>query len=583
MMPNRGVKCNAWRWGWVCTLIIFGILTLPCFGKEKTYWSLFSKTESLEDLPFDVPTDEEIRRGLLVPPPHFWGNEIRKDRSLRLVLIGGSNTGIYGARLRYLISMKVNASELNPNSYVQSEARAATDVSGHLYRKFDFEDKYPIELWPNIVCLELSINGRAGWGKVKDADRLIFILNRLWAKQGLKQPSYMFIDLFTVGQYYSPDWSGITHYPIGGPGNTYWASPSAATREAVVSVEVAKLNPHPEGKGMDNIERMWSRGAQSGNYLFALARFYGIPFVSLADAMFPSFTRYFVQSVAPNDTHGNQMWPFNDDGMHVNALSRLVLVDKLLISLLETELQRNSSRNQDRVSIYDYDIRLFSPNTYMSADVLGSHTSWGQSQNTLAKVVVSNPAWTFMSTRNHETDGMHICYGSQQTSASTVPSPAQITLRFEDKNCLPQSPCGLDLSYVHSWNRSYIGGAVCDLFLTSHPDLRPFGGGRQDYVRVTPPGGHSIQGDVVNGQPVVDTTVHTHKISRNVTSRGVYLLECGAEGHGQVLVKQYKNTRHHQPALPSSSSSSPPQQEHHRSELLSCIAGVTLISAASAT
>ena len=38
----------------------------------STMWELFEDTVNLENLPFDVPTDDETSRGLLVPPRLYW-------------------------------------------------------------------------------------------------------------------------------------------------------------------------------------------------------------------------------------------------------------------------------------------------------------------------------------------------------------------------------------------------------------------------------------------------------------------------------------------------------------------------------
>ena len=38
------------------------------------------------------PTDEETERGLVVKPPSWWSSIINKEKELRVVTIGGSNT-----------------------------------------------------------------------------------------------------------------------------------------------------------------------------------------------------------------------------------------------------------------------------------------------------------------------------------------------------------------------------------------------------------------------------------------------------------------------------------------------------------
>jgi hypothetical protein len=89
---------------------------------------------------------------------------------------------------------------------------------------------------------------------------------------------------------------------------------------------------------------------------------------------------------------------------------------------------------------------------------IGSWSSWGVETNTLQDIVIKNDNWKFLSTLYHEKDHRHICYGATNYSQSSF------KLNIKDARCNSVTTCGLILSYIHSWNTSYIGNLKCNLY-----------------------------------------------------------------------------------------------------------------------
>ena len=586
---------------------------LPVYGN---YWSNFQSTElDLKELPFDVPDEYELERGFLLPAPNWWGDSLRKDRSVRILLLGGSNTEHasgkgFGDYLADEMETRIRSGDWNKNSYIINEGIAGAGPEASLHKWFSFQEK-EAALWPNIVILEYSVNERAGWEAARLLDRLIHVLSGLWATKGLKRPSYLLLDLFSVGAFYSLK-GGFDMtarcYPRETDGAPYWSS--AVTGN--VADEVAKLNPPLKSKHPIEDSFGFSRGAEVGNYYAAVARFYGIPMISLADALYPSFSRFFVKTTKGRKVHINQKWPFNGDGIHLSTLGEVLLVRKFLVPFLQEQLSLPMSPFSGmRDSIYDYDIRMFPAINYVTAETIAYFNSWGtagKKKNTLKQVVVTSPTvsssssapstsmsgWRFLSIRNHEADGAHVCYGSNDpvspiADASSVvgedgvagggkqsglgaavepqpgPEPALFKLQFHASYCSPSAPCSLQLSYVHSWNTSYVGDMLCNLYRLADStgrDLASFDASSS----LMPNGGFRIRGDRVRGELIHDTTVHSHRIARNITEPGFHLLRCDK--------MPYASDSGSRSGRVSSSSIAKPDG------LLSCIAGVSILSAA---
>ena len=146
-------------------------------------------------------------------------------------------------------------------------------------------------------------------------------------------PYFFIIDIMAVGMFY-------TRFPSKGASKSYPPHPyfdHIKTRRNY-QIEIAKLNPPSSTKVNPSNWSGFSKGHQTGDYFIAIARFHGIPLVCMADALFPSFVRYFVKSVHSSPTNFNQKWPFSEDGLHLSTLGQTFLVHKLIMPVFDTYL-----------------------------------------------------------------------------------------------------------------------------------------------------------------------------------------------------------------------------------------------------
>ena len=575
---------------------------------------LSAVTDGDIDVDVELPTDDELDRALVVRPPVWWGHSMRQKRSLRMLLLGGSNTGretLYAGVLQRAVATRVAAGELHHTSYVLNEGIRGAGIAANLNRKFEFELSHPPELWPNIVSLEFSVNDVAGWESVLKLENLVRILTARWHEKGLRRPSFLLLDLMTVGSVYtSPEVEALDEQPKkqvpGGfrtgrynraypPRKQYFDQPITGN----VNAEVAKLNPPRDYcaqlqhqhklHGRPCYPFGFSRGASTGNYFAIVARFHQIPMLSTADAMFPSFTRHFVGSVAhASGTYEQQRWPFTLDGAHMSYFMSMLLVKRIILPFLDKELNRFDSQipsissisppisssyfpsessphttELERDSIYDFDVHIFPLTCYSSAGLVSSYQAWGSQNNQLsiANITLQSPGWKLATPRLREPDSAYQCYGNHDAlSPNLTPHdtakvaaevaataeeevlrrgsranafnkdlangavwstyPAKFELYFPPATCFPATPCGIEMGYFHSWNRSYVAGGLCR--------LHPLDKVNNDTVPLK--GGYRIVGDRPDPErdpePMRVTTVHTHRISSNITSEGHYMLEC---------------------------------------------------------
>lgn len=501
--------------------------TSEVFSKERNYYEQFRDTSDYLNISFEHPSLEEAQLGLTFPAPSFWGNRIRERKSVRIVLFGGSNTAnrpdwTYANRLKHTITARAAAGKLDATSYVENEGYSGHTPLAMIHKRFAFQDKYPKDLWPNIVSLEFSVNN----GFPTRMDQLIHVMNHLYSSRGLKKPSFMILDFFYSGQFYE---NGEHYKPTQSayPGDGYFSLPFVS-----IDDEVKKFRPPVDDKQQYINSKGFNRGNRIGDQIASVARFYGIPMLSLVDATFPAFTRYFINSVSSpgSENHWNQRFPFSLDGVHMSSLGCSFFVNEVLLPFLDAELAKPSSSDVDRDWIFDYDIRMFPAQVYATPGTIATYSSWGSGDNHLESIVMRTDGWEFVSTRHHEDDHGHICYGSNTQASDDT--PARFMLSYSASTCKPTSTCGLEIGYVHSWDASYIGDTVCNVFpnlLDQH---------RSTYIAnynnpLLPDGGYRISGNTVHGVPVTDTTVHIHHLTQKLVN-GTYLLECRKENNVQL-------------------------------------------------
>ena len=183
--------------------------------------------------------------------------------------------------------------------------------------------------------------------------------------------------------------------------------------------------------------------------------------------MWPSFVRYFL---AGNDT-SSQLWPFSEDGRHLSVLGAAFAVDKVILPFFKHEMSTKRASEKEKAasfamnqsSIYSEDIRMFPRESYPEDTLIGSWGSWkGLASRPFSDIVAPTIGWGDVRTLYHEHDDNHICYGSTGSE-----QPARFKIEALYRHCTEKFPCTLKLTYIHSWNVSYIGDASCNVYTIS--------------------------------------------------------------------------------------------------------------------
>ena len=191
--------------------IFYLIINYQNESKRRSLISFFKIYKDLDgpidSLPFDTPTDEEIRRGFATKSPLFWGNQIRLNKCLRILVIGGSNSenhigNSYTPTLQKRIQKLSANNVIHKSSYVIPEGFSGAGPIFFFNKIYDFEKSLSLKDWPNIIILEFSITGNNDNHGAFDLDNLIHILRQKWVLNGLLPPSFLIIDLFSKSYFY---------------------------------------------------------------------------------------------------------------------------------------------------------------------------------------------------------------------------------------------------------------------------------------------------------------------------------------------------------------------------------------------
>lgn len=430
------------------------------------------------------PTQDEISRGFVHAAPIAWGVRVRLENSLRLMTLGGSNTAVgsngqyYVDRLRDVIVRWSKQGLIGVDSYVMNEGIVGT---GPTRKQYFFDRELPSK-WPNIISLEFAVNVPNSWQYALDLDDLIFFINSKYAAQNLPYPAYFLIELFRIDHLY-PDTTKLL----------WQDAPHTSPKPRLDSSGMSRLNS--DSVDLDYSASSFNRGSMGGAVLDALARFYGYPLLSMTDALYPSFVRYY--STYSNET----MWPYSKDGLHLSHLGGDLLVNQLILPFLQRELKHRETDvlYQNVTSIYNFDLRMFPKNKY-SGGFVQRWASWGGGINTLESQVVTLEgevsAFSFRSSLHHE-DGSHICYGSTKRGAV-----ARLGFNLHPSlmgNQQTESPYKLRVGFLFSWNMSYVGQVSCGLFITE----------ANEYTKKISQIGSTVHLDlsVFKGNKVRDTTL----------------------------------------------------------------------------
>ena len=172
--------------------------------------------------------------------------------------------------------------------------------------------------------------------------------------------------------------------------------------------------------------------------------------LSLTDAAWPAFTRHFINNGI------DDIWPYTRDGTHLIDKGAEYLVNRIVIPFFMKEFGHSNNKPLSqpvRRSYYDYDLKMIEDSSYKL-------TSWGKEKSLMRLIdntTNGNSNWKFQSIRKHKHG--HTCYGT-----TTPKSTLYIDFNIPNTCNSTEIGCSIEVSYIHSWNTSYIGDATFELY-----------------------------------------------------------------------------------------------------------------------
>ena len=364
--------------------------------------------------------DYELSAFQLVSPPSHWGARMRREKTLHILALGGSNSKGED-RWPEILAEALRVSFPNTSSFVMNQAIPGYGISQSVGRTYPFEHEPP-HLWPSVVILESAVNCDRNRDCLEAHETITQYLRLKWIANGLPPPDFLILELIKLGELY-------------------------------VSFE---------GKNDTFISRyehltVFDKSKFTNSYISDFARFYRIPMVSLVDAFLPSIVRHFLN--CPTWIK----WIYSVDLMHIHKSAHEILVRQMLLPLLEEQFTKTQALDTNHSMVFEVPgVSYLHPEDVsgvLEFTTLHTWTSWNHKKS-LQNIVLDSPGWTFVNLRGHQ-KGSHVCFGS--TSKGTYAK-----FRFwGSSQCQLRSPCLLELHYIHSWNTSYIGNANCSVYHNS--------------------------------------------------------------------------------------------------------------------
>ena len=403
-----------------------------------TTWQLQSRYED--------PTPDEIQRGFSRPGWACWGQQMRKEGSIRLLMIGGSQTA-YGneADLSPMIHDHLKET-YGPGSYALNRGRGSTAPRAFVGARYDFEE-WDTSKWPNCVMMDFTLNTPAtyGWNAARDAEMVVRSIKLKYLLKNITVPDFFLVEYLMTHGFQVDD----------------------ETRHYNNSEEVLKrfnsLSDSPDDSFF--VGNGFNRGCANCGALNELADFHGFPVISIRNVFFPAYLRnHLKEKHEPGHIVKHYM---SQDGIHLWPDGRCLAMKHLYIPFFKKSMEPRVEllRRSKFSPIYEHDVSLFTPEL-LTMDLV-RWSSWASHQNTLLDIVDTVRhkgnrslvnAWHFRSTPGHEKDKEHVCYCSNVLKSHAVFS-------FDvPNNCTKEVPCEVWLSVIHSWNQTHFGDMNCRLF-----------------------------------------------------------------------------------------------------------------------
>jgi len=447
------------------------------------------------------PSFAERDRFVALHPPTEWGKQIRLQNSIRILFIGGSNSAGAGCMEKdssFVDLLQKRLENMGNRSYVINVSIGGLDISHFIGESYVFEiESWANDKWPNVIIIETAINSADSWYTAQHIDNLLFIIFEKYHARRLPRPDIVFLELF----------------------NVYWIVRSFDRNDTRVE-RIRHLNSF---NAIPEQAEMFNRGCRAGPYINALARFYSYPVLSAVDTLWPAFTRFFIQNKVNYDLQsleekkGEQiLWPYTFEGVHMSCKGHKFVGNDILIRFFEDQLRPRLTDTQNVTTTSELpedEIRMFSPSTYRT--LISRWSSWGKDYNQLAAVTERTAGWnlTYLDHGNHRFHEGHDCYGARGTTEKyavfKIPAP---------RYC---QTCKIGISYLHSWNRSYIGNVSCSLYTLPHRSHHRTPSSKTIVANET----ILIFGSIYSGQEVKITAPMETKFETPLR-RGMYQVEC---------------------------------------------------------
>ena len=334
----------------LCNSMLFNaLIAIAIIFIFNSFTSLASTLAINSDNPdFYKPTSEELQQGVAFAAPKYWGVHLRRSKSLRVAFIGGSQTA-NGLHIdSFLESMNLTAKNMGWNVSVFNEGYSGTHPSIRRFKFFELSTS----VWPNVISIDPCLNCiyidplRCS----SSIDNMKYFINRKYEQQGLEPPYYFFLEFFMVSMSMFHDRKYLSSDRIALPLNTSKAS------TLIDNANSAKK----------------SRGAKYAPYMMDLARFYGIPVLSVTDVLYPSWARFFL-------THAeNERWPYTADGMHFGVEGCQLIAEHILKPFfLDQMMPRDSDelykKHLPQFGPYPVDLRMFPHDQYKEVHIFGKY------------------------------------------------------------------------------------------------------------------------------------------------------------------------------------------------------------------
>ena len=399
------------------------------------------------------PTWEERERSITVPPLHSWGERMRKEKSYRVLFLGGSNSCGAGCPgnsfVKILEEFLVSLKNESTSSYLINQSHNGAPVSTFIGEVYEFESWSPCR-WPNVNIIETAVNSHFGWQTAKYLDNLIFLLQEKWLSKDIPEPNFLFLELFN-----------IVHIA-----------------KAFIGSELQE-NRFAHLNSFDESNQKFNRGCPGGPFINALARFYSYPMLSAVDPLWPSFLRFFLKNNPLYHSYGDfsqknrTLWPYTYDGIHLSCKGHAFVGNEILVPFFKRQLKGKKTHNPRPVEGADdlgdendlkiisnnitNRVRMFSPSLYVRAVTKWSSFLSSSNRRGMWSPIKENSEWniTFLDNGRHIKGDGHDCYGS------IGPSKSNGIFHFKVPTFC--TSCKVGLTYIHSWNESFVGDVRCEM------------------------------------------------------------------------------------------------------------------------